>query len=80
MTQGSKKSQENTLIRMIVKALRVQTGCSECSVTGKLWRNLYKLGVLVPFCNPSTWEGEVGGLQIQGKPGLYSETLSKNKA
>jgi hypothetical protein len=24
-------------------------------------------------CNPSTWEVEVGGLQVQSQPGLRSE-------
>jgi hypothetical protein len=28
--------------------------------------------------NSSTWEAEAGGLQVQGQPGLYNETLSQN--
>jgi hypothetical protein len=30
-------------------------------------------------CNPSTQDDRVGGLPVQGQPGLYSETLSQNK-
>jgi hypothetical protein len=30
---------------------------------------------LVHTFNPSTQEAEVGGLQVQGEPGLYSESL-----
>jgi hypothetical protein len=35
-----------------------------------------KPDTVVHFCNPITWEVEAGGLQVQGQPGLYSETLS----
>jgi hypothetical protein len=30
-------------------------------------------------CNPSTGEAKVGGLQVQGQTGLYSEALALNK-
>jgi hypothetical protein len=36
-------------------------------------------GLLVYTCNSSTWEAETGGLQIQGQPGLHSESLSQKK-
>lgn len=29
--------------------------------------------------NPSTWDAKVGGLQIQGPPGLHHETMTQNK-
>jgi hypothetical protein len=31
-------------------------------------------------CNPSTKEAKVGGLRIQGQPGLHSKTLSQKKS
>jgi hypothetical protein len=34
------------------------------------------LEVVVQAYNPSTVEAEVGGSQIQGHPGLYSENLN----
>jgi hypothetical protein len=37
----------------------------------------WKPGVVVHPCSPSTWEAEEqGGLQVQGQPGLHSETLN----
>jgi hypothetical protein len=30
-------------------------------------------------CNPSTQEAEAGGWQVQGQPGLHSETSSKTQ-
>jgi hypothetical protein len=30
----------------------------------------------VHACEPSNWEAEAGGLQIQGQPGLHSKALS----
>jgi hypothetical protein len=38
-----------------------------------------ELGTVVCACNPSTWEAEAGGSQIQGHPGLYNETHLKKK-
>jgi hypothetical protein len=35
--------------------------------------------VVVNACNPSTWEAEAGGSQVQDQPGLHSETLSLKK-
>jgi hypothetical protein len=32
-------------------------------------------GVVVLTCNPSSWEVNTGRLQVQGQPGLHSETL-----
>jgi hypothetical protein len=38
------------------------------------------LGVLVPTCNPSTWETEAGGgSQVSGQPGRHNKTVSKKK-
>jgi hypothetical protein len=34
--------------------------------------NVY-LGVVVPTCNPSTWEAEAGRCQVGSQPGLHSE-------
>jgi hypothetical protein len=33
----------------------------------------------VHVCNPSSEEAQAGGLQVQGQPGLHSETLPKRK-
>jgi hypothetical protein len=30
-------------------------------------------------CNPSTWETEVGGLGVQGQPGLHSKNLLEGR-
>jgi hypothetical protein len=38
-----------------------------------------KLGKVVHACNPSTWEVEAGGSQVQGQYGLCSKTLSQKK-
>jgi hypothetical protein len=35
------------------------------------------LGVVLHTRNPSTWEVDAGGLQIQGQCGLSSKTLSQ---
>jgi hypothetical protein len=35
--------------------------------------------MVVHVCNPSTWKAEEGESHTQGKPGLYSETLSERK-
>jgi hypothetical protein len=43
-------------------------------------QNPSEQGVVVHAFNPSTQEAEAGGLQVQGQPGLHSETLPhKNK-
>jgi hypothetical protein len=38
-----------------------------------------ELGLVAHMYNPSTWEAEVGGLEVQTQPGLHSETLFKKK-
>jgi hypothetical protein len=40
-------------------------------------KHILKPSVMVQVCNPSTREAKAGGLQVQGQPGLYSETLSQ---
>jgi hypothetical protein len=35
---------------------------------------LIKLDTMEHTCNPSTWEAEAKGLQVQDQPGLYSNT------
>jgi hypothetical protein len=35
-------------------------------------------GMVAHNCNPSFWKAETGGSQVQGQPGLHSETLSQN--
>jgi hypothetical protein len=35
------------------------------------------LGMVVHTCNSSTIKAEAGALQVQGQPGLHSETLSQ---
>jgi hypothetical protein len=42
-------------------------------------RNNIKPGMVVHTCNPSTQEVEVGGLKVQGQPGLHNESLSLKK-
>jgi hypothetical protein len=37
------------------------------------------LGMVVYGYNPSTWKTEVGGLKVQGQPGLHSKTLHQNQ-
>jgi hypothetical protein len=34
--------------------------------------------MMVHVCNPNTFEAEVGGLQVEGQPGLHSNTMSQN--
>jgi hypothetical protein len=36
-------------------------------------------GVAIYACNTSTHKAEAEGLQVQGQPGLHSETLKKKK-
>jgi hypothetical protein len=31
------------------------------------------------ICNPSTWEGEAGRLQVQNQPELHSKSQSQKK-
>jgi hypothetical protein len=38
-------------------------------------KNQKKLGMVAQACNPSIWKTEAGGSQVQGQPGLYSQTL-----
>jgi hypothetical protein len=35
------------------------------------------MGEVVHLCNPSIWEAETGGLQVQGQSGLHSDMLSQ---
>jgi hypothetical protein len=35
--------------------------------------------VVVYACNPSTWEAEAGGSQVQGQAKLHSKTLHLKK-
>jgi hypothetical protein len=37
------------------------------------------LGVVVHACKASTWAVEVGGLEVQGQPGLYNQITSQKK-
>jgi hypothetical protein len=34
--------------------------------------------MVVPSCDNSIWEAEIGGSQVQGQPGLHREALSEN--
>jgi hypothetical protein len=42
-------------------------------------KKILGLNVVVCVCNPSTWQVEAGRFEIQGHPGLHSETLSQDK-
>jgi hypothetical protein len=35
--------------------------------------------MVVHFCNPSTWEAEAEGLQVQDQPGIHSKSLCQKK-
>jgi hypothetical protein len=43
------------------------------------FKKLEKLSVVVHSYNPSSWEAKAVGSQVQGQPGLHSETLHQNK-
>jgi hypothetical protein len=42
--------------------------------TDKVKRKHERQSIVVHACNPSTWAAKAERLQIQGKPGLHSET------
>jgi hypothetical protein len=40
-------------------------------------KNVLMLDMVSHTYNPSSWEAEAGGLQVQGQPGQLSETLTQ---
>jgi hypothetical protein len=47
-------------------------------ISTEYYEKTIRLGTVVYICNPSTWNADAGGLQVQGQPGLHSETVSKD--
>jgi hypothetical protein len=42
-------------------------------------RNIWKLGVMVPTCNSSTWESEIEDGEFKDSLGYVGKTLSQKK-
>jgi hypothetical protein len=55
------------------KKPRLSSSLSSDEITAK------KLSAVVHTCNPSTWEAEAGGLQIEDQSELHRKTLPQKK-